>query len=374
MEILSDLLFDYTLRTVAIGSALLGIVSGVLGSYVVLRRQSLLGDAMSHAALPGIALAFLISGSKNSIFLLLGAGLSGWFVTLLIFTVVKNSKIKFDSALAMGLSVFFGLGLVLLTIIQKMPDASQAGLDKFLFGQAAALTTEDIKIMGVLGGISIILVLIFWKEFKISTFDPEFAASIGLRVKFLDILITSLVVIAIVLGLQTVGVVLMSSMIVAPAVAARQWTDRLGLMMALSGFFGALAGVIGSLISSLISRMPTGPTIVVTISAIVFLSIFFSPKHGIIIDFVKKRKNKESLRLDAILEEFFKLGLKHNNPRYPHSIKLLKIIYSNYTNFEKSLVKLKDRGFIAQVEGDKWALTETGVTEMRNKKVTTDNK
>ncbi len=367
MEVLYELLFDYTLRTVAIGSALLGIVSGVLGSYVVLRRQSLLGDAMSHAALPGIAIAFLLSGSKNSVFLLIGAGLSGWFVTLLIFTVVKNSKIKFDSALAMGLSVFFGLGLVLLTIIQKMPDASQAGLDKFLFGQAAALTTEDIKIMGVMGGISIFLVFLFWKEFKISTFDPEFAASIGLKVKFLDIFITSLVVIAIVLGLQTVGVVLMSSMIVAPAVAARQWTDRLGLMMALSGFFGALAGVIGSLISSQISRMPTGPAIVVTISFIVLLSILFSPKHGIVVDLLKKRKNRDSMRLDAILEELFNLGEKHNDPCYPHSIKLLKIMYSNYTNFEKNLVKLKEKGLVAQIEGDKWALTDNGVIEVKKR-------
>lgn len=374
MTIFSELLFDYTLRTVAMGSAVLGIVSGVLGAFVVLRRQSLLGDAMSHAALPGIAIAFLLTGSKQSLILLLGAGISGWLVTLIIFSIVKNSKIKFDSALAMGLSVFFGLGLVLLTIIQKMPDASQAGLDKFLFGQAAALTTEDIKIMSTLGGISILLLTLFWKEFKISTFDPDFAVSIGFRVKLLDIFITSLVVVAIVLGLQTVGVVLMSSMVVAPGVAARQWTDRLGLMIVFSGFFGAVAGVVGSVISSSISRMPTGPTIVVTISIIVLVSILFSPKHGIIVEYFRKKQNRENMHLDSILEELFKLGSNHNNPKYPHSVKMLRILYSNFSDFDKSILKLKERGFVKHVDKNKVALTDLGIFQLNSKGVINNHK
>ena len=368
MDLIYELLFDYTLRTVALGSAVLGIVSGVLGSFVVLRKQSLLGDAMSHAALPGIALAFLISGSKQSILLLLGAGLSGWLVTLLIIVVIKNSRIKFDSALAMGLSVFFGLGLVLLTIIQKRPDASQAGLDKFLFGQAAALTNEDVKIMALLGGVSILLLVTFWKEFKLETFDPQFAATSGFNIRFLDIFITSLVVIAIVIGLQTVGVVLMSSMIVAPAVAARQWTDSLSKMVFLSGVFGALAGVVGSLISSEISRMPTGPTIVVTASIIVLISLFFSPLHGTLYQLIKKKRNRDNLRLEAVLEGLFDLAKKHNDPYYPHSAKMLEIMYSSFGNIEKSLNKLREKGFVKDTENNEWFLTDIGLKEVKRLK------
>ena len=214
--LLSDLFFDYTLRTIALGSAILGIVSGALGAYAVLRKQSLLGDAMSHAALPGIALAFLLTGSKMPLVLILGAAIAGWIATLFIMSIVNSTRVKYDTALGMVLSVFFGLGLVLLTVIQKRPDATQAGLDKFLFGQAAALLERDVVTMGILGACAISVTMLLWKEFKLLSFDPDFAATLGFPVRMLDILITTLIVIAIVMGLQTVGVVLMSAMIVAP--------------------------------------------------------------------------------------------------------------------------------------------------------------
>ena len=144
MEFLGDLFGNYTLRTVGLGAAFLGIVNGALGSFAVLRRQSLLGDAISHAALPGIALAFLLTGSKATLVLLLGAAAAGWMGTLLVMNIVKNTRVKYDSALGLVLSVFFGIGLVLLTYIQRMPVASQAGLDTFLFGQAATLLSRDV--------------------------------------------------------------------------------------------------------------------------------------------------------------------------------------------------------------------------------------
>lgn len=361
MEVFHDLFFDYTLRTVTIGAGILGIASGVLGSFIVLKKQSLLGDVMSHAALPGIALAFIITGTKNSLFLLIGAALSGWLATLLIFTVVNNTRIKFDGALAMHLSVFFGLGLVLLTIIQQMPDSSQAGLETFLFGQAAALTQYDIKLMGIIGTVSIFLLVLFWKEFKISTFDPVFAASSGFNVRLIDIFITSLVIFAIVIGLQTVGVVLMSSMVIAPAVAARQWTDRLSRMVILAGFFGAAAGIAGALASSFIPRLPTGPAIVITVSILVFFSLLFSPRHGTIYGFIRRKRNVESLRLEMILEGLYKLALKHKDPYYPHSAGMLRIMYSSYGNIDKSLEKLENRGLVRRNSDGLWALTENGL-------------
>ena len=293
------ILFDYTLMIVTAGTALLGAVSGSLGTYAVLRRQSLLGDAISHAALPGIAIAFLLTGSKTPLILVLGAAIAGWLGTLLIMSIVRLTRIKYDSALGIVLSTFFGFGLVLHTRIQRTGNANQAGLDTFLFGQAATILKRDVLTIGILGGIAIIVMLVFWKELKLLVFDEGFAASLGFPIRALDVLLTSLLVIAIVLGLQAVGAVLMSAMLVAPAVAARQWTDRLGLMVFLAACFGAFAGVSGTLISSSASRIPTGPMIVLCATVVVGFSIAFAPNRGLIWHRVRQRRNEQSLKMAA---------------------------------------------------------------------------
>ena len=277
-----ELFSDYTFRTVALGAAMLGIVSGALGTFAVLRKQSLLGDAISHAALPGIALAFLITGTKSPLGLMLGAMAAGWIATLLVSSISISTRVSYDSALGTILSVFFGFGLVLLTVIQKMPNANQAGLSTFLFGQAAALVTQEVVTMCILGAIALTPTLLFWKEFKVLAFDPEYGQSLGFPIRYLDFLLTSLLVIAIVIGLQTVGVVLMSAMIIAPAVAARQWTNSLGIMVSLGAAFGAFSGISGAYLSSSFTHLPTGPTIVLAISSIVIISLFLAPNRGLI--------------------------------------------------------------------------------------------
>ena len=241
---INDLFFDYTLRTVALGAGILGLVSGALGSFAVLRKQSLMGDAISHAALPGIVLAFMLTRSKASLVLVLGAAIAGWVGMLLVLSIVRYTRVKEDSALGLILSVFFGFGLMLLTFVQRWPDATQAGLDSFLFGQAAAMLQSDVMLMGLLGGLALAIMALFWKEFKLFSFDREFGATLGFPVRALDILLTTLLVTAIVIGLQAVGVVLMSAMIVAPAAAARQWTDKLSVMVILAGFLGELFVVV----------------------------------------------------------------------------------------------------------------------------------
>jgi manganese/zinc/iron transport system permease protein len=295
---------DYTLMIVAIGAALLGAVSGSLGTYAVLRRQSLLGDAISHAALPGVAIAFLLTGSKTPLILVLGAALAGWLGTLLILSIVRLTRIKYDSALGIVLSTFFGFGLVLHTLIQRTGNANQAGLDTFLFGQAATVLESDVLTIGILGGVAIIIMFVFWKELKLLVFDEGFAASLGFPIRVLDILLTSLLVIAIVLGLQAVGAVLMSAMLVAPAVAARQWTNKLSLMMFLAACFGALAGVSGTIISSSASRIPTGPTIVLCATVVVGFSIAFAPNRGLLWDRLRHQRNKQGLKvaMDRLLK------------------------------------------------------------------------
>lgn len=275
-----DLLNNHTLRTVAIGTAMLGIVAGALGSFAVLRRQSLLGDALSHAALPGIAVAFLLFGNAPLMFLV-GAAIAGWLSTFLVMQITRHSRVPFDSALAGSLAVFFGFGLVLMTYIRKqnINHASEVGLERYLFGQAATMLESDLQAIALLGGFALLILLLFWKQFKLLSFDPDYAASLGYPVRWLDLLLTGLLVVAVVVGLQSVGVVLMSAMIVAPAAAARQWTNRLGRMVLLAAGFGALSGVAGTFLSDRLSTstrvIPTGPAIVLCAVAVVIVSLIW---------------------------------------------------------------------------------------------------
>lgn len=290
---------DYTFQTVALGSALLGVISGVLGSFAVLRKQSLLGDGVSHAALPGVVMAFILLGSKNTEVLLLGALISGLMATLLIVSIIRHTRIKFDSALALVMSVFFGLGLVLLTYVQKIPNSNQAGLKRFIFGQASTLMQRDILLMAICGGILLTLVMLFWKEFKLFTFDSDFSQSLGFSPKRLNLLLSAMIVLTIIIGLQTVGVILMSAMLITPAVAARQWTNKLWVMVLLCALFGGISGIIGTAASSMVPKLPTGPAIVVSVSAIVVVSILFAPGRGILHRLYRRNRNKLLLKLEG---------------------------------------------------------------------------
>jgi manganese/zinc/iron transport system permease protein len=363
MEFLGDLFGNYTLRTVGLGAAFLGIVNGVLGSFAVLRKQSLLGDAISHAALPGIALAFLLTGSKATIVLLLGAAAAGWVGTLLVMNIVKNTRVKYDSALGLVLSVFFGFGLVLLTYIQRMPVASQAGLDTFLFGQAATLLARDVATIGILGAAVLLIVLVVWKEFKLLCFDPDFALSLGFPIRGLDILLITLLVTSIVIGLQTVGVVLMSAMVVAPAAAARQWTDRLGVMVTISAFFGALAGVGGALVSSLTARLPAGPTIVLCLTVIVIVSLLAAPNRGVVWKWARERVNRNLLQTEAVLADLYVLAMRHEDLGHGHPISVLRTMSAGHGGVDRSLEVLRERGLVRVTVEGTWSLTPRGLSE-----------
>ena len=358
-QILHELFSDYTIRTVIAGTSILGAISGTISVYAVIRKQSLLGDVMSHAALPGIALAFIIMGVKEQLPIFFGAAISAILASLIIRVITTYSKVKIDSAMGMVLSVFFGFGLVLLTYIQKIPNVSQAGLNKFLFGQAAALLEKDVFIMGILGICIISLVIIFWKEFKLLCFDPDFGGTMGFSMKFIDMIITLLIVVSIIIGLQTVGVVLMSSMIIAPAVASRQWTNNLSTMILLSALIGSFSGVFGAFVSIMYSNVPTGPAIVVTVSIIVFLSILFSP-NGFITSKVINYRNRTEIRTNYILNRLYQLSEQHNDPYYPHSENLLMLISDKRLNVKKTLRGLEKSGFVKRVNEDSWSFTKSG--------------
>ncbi|MCR4336594.1 MAG: metal ABC transporter permease [Candidatus Omnitrophica bacterium] len=363
MDFLISIFSDYTLQVVTAGALILGITSGVLGTFAVLRQQSLLGDAISHATLPGVGIAFFLTQSKDPLVLLIGAAISGWVGTLLINLITETTRIKRDTALGIILSVFFGFGLVMITIVQRMPTATKAGLDKFLFGNAATLLYSDVELMMNLAGLALLLIFIFWKEFKVITFDKDFAQSLGLPVQRLEILLTSLIVIAIVIGLQTVGVVLMSAMLVAPAASARQWTDRLGIMIVLSALFGATAGVAGAITSSLILKLPTGPMIVIYLSVIVLFSLILAPNRGLLWDWLRAARHRQKMHTTTMLKNLLLFSEIQTNPFHPHDIAALKAIGKGPIN--KTMVELSKKGWAKQYPDKRWALTSTGLNEAR---------
>ncbi|MGO3689545.1 MAG: metal ABC transporter permease [Psychroflexus halocasei] len=350
---------DYTLRTITLGTAVLGAVCGMLGSFAVLRKQSLLGDAISHAALPGIALAFILTGVKDSNLLLIGALISGLIGTFWIKSIVKKTRLKNDTALGLILSLFFGFGMLLLTFIQKMPNANQAGLDKYLFGQAATLVESDVWVMTAVTSVSLIVLLLFWKELKVLLFDPDYTETLGFNTRFLDILITVFIVLAIVLGLQTVGVVLMSAMLLAPAAAARQWTDSLGVMIFIAAIFGALSGVFGTAISASQDNLSTGPVIVLVVAVFVLFSFIFSPGRGLLFRQIRFHQNRKELNLKKTLTFMYRIVKDHDNISHPHAIKIL----NNFHGFTKKSLKQLEKQHFIQLKGNEWAMTEKGFHE-----------
>ena len=292
------ILQSYTTQMVLLGTALLGLASGIAGTFAVLRKESLIGDGLSHAALPGVVIAFLLTGIKDIEVLIAGAALSSIAAAWLITITVENSKIKFDGALATILSAFFGLGMVLLTYLQSLNNAGQAGLSKFIFGQAATILARDVYITSVAALIIIVLTALFWKELKLISFDVEYAKTLQIPVTFTLILYRSLLIMTIIIGIQSVGAILISSLLIAPAVGARQWTNKLGTMCILAGFFGMVSAIGGTIWSTSVQKLPTGPAIIVILSVIVLLSLIFAPNRGILWQY---RKNKQSKR--ALLSE-----------------------------------------------------------------------
>ncbi len=300
--------WTYTVRNVLVGSALLGLTGGVLGCFALLRRQSLLSDALAHAALPGICLAFLLTGSKSPGVLLAGAMGAGVLGAFAILGVIRVSRIKEDSAIGIILSVFFGMGILLLTWIQKLPAGNQSGLDRFLFGQAATLGVDDIRLLSMVAILVIVAVVLFFKEFKLASFDLAFGASLGLPVKLLEVGLTALLVVVVVIGLQMVGVVLMVATLLTPAAAARQWTDRLGTMVLLSGAIGALSGSVGAMASASIPRVPTGPAIVLVSSLILVLSLMLAPRRGMVWAMLRDRGVERRIRRENLLKDLYLAG------------------------------------------------------------------
>lgn len=308
MNNILNLLGDANVQFALIGSLLLGIGSAAVGCFAFLRKQSLVGDAVAHAVLPGICLAFMFTGTKNILALLVGAACTAWLALQTIDYLRRSTRLKEDTVIGLTLSVFFGVGILLLTTIQHSDNGNQAGLDKFLFGKAASLVADDIRLFAAIAFVVFIALWLFFKELTIISFDASFARAIGVPVKSVEFVLTILIVISVVAGIQAVGVVLMAAMLITPAATARYWTENLRLMMLLAILSSMIASCAGVMLSAFYPKIPTGPAIVLSAAFLFFLSVAFAPQRGLLARFLRRNAYTRTTLDDNILKALFQLG------------------------------------------------------------------
>ena len=301
MDFLIDLLpLPYTDAVVALGALVLGVTAGVLGTFAVLRRRSLVGDALAHAALPGVCVAFLLTGTKDPAALLAGAACAGLVGAVLMVGIERTSRIRSDAAIGVVLASFFSLGVVMLTAIAHGNDADQAGLERYLFGQAAGLAERDVVVTGIIGLGAVAIVAVLFRPLKTTLFDTAFAAAAGLPVRLLELAMTAMLVVAVVVGVRMVGAILMVAMLVVPATAARQLTGRLSRLLPLAGLVGAGVGVGGALLSARVEA-PTGPVIVLLGVAVVLVCLAIAPRRGVLWRARKLAADRRRALADSLL-------------------------------------------------------------------------
>jgi len=356
---------DPGIRLVTLGAVLLTASSAIVGTFTFLKKKALVGDAVAHAVLPGTCLSFILTGNKDPLWLIIGAFITGWISLTVIDLIRRYSKLKEDTAIGLILSVFFGFGILLLTMIQSSGNASQSGLNSFIFGQAASLVGNDLIIFSIVSLLLIITVVIFYKSLALIAFDIGFARSIGFPVGLIEFILTTLTVMAVVVGIQAVGVVLMAAILITPPAAARFWTNKLSKMVILSAFFGALSGFIGAYISYTAPSMPTGPWVVVIVSIIAIVSFFVAPQRGIISRMLRQRHARRKMLDENILKSFYHLYDEDQEALNAFSYENIQ----QHRDFpfgalSRALRRLSRQGFLDRVNGT-WKLSDAGITKSR---------
>lgn len=304
---------NYNLLVVLAGVSLLGASSGVIGAFAVLRRRALTGDALAHAALPGLCVAFLIVLERNLLAMLGGALASGIIGIMIIAALGRWTRVKSDAAIGIVLSVSFGLGIVLLRIIQDMEGVgSKAGLRSYIFGKTAGMVLDDVYVILAAAILCLAAIVLLYKEFKAVSFDTDFARSLGWPVYGIDLLLMSLVAAAVVIGLPNVGVILISALLIMPGAAARFWTDRLSTLLVLAGALGFATGLVGTLLSARYAQLPAGAVIVLTGAALFGGSLLFGWRRGAIARLVQhlrfRRQWNERQLLAAVYDLYEQRG------------------------------------------------------------------
>jgi manganese/zinc/iron transport system permease protein len=277
----------YNASLVTLGSMALGMAMGAVGAFLFLRRRSLVPDAMAHATLPGVGIAFLVMvalGGEGRFLpgLLLGAGLSALLGLWVLQSLVRGTRLPEDAAIGIVLSTFYGAGIVLLTYIQGLGAGRQAGLEGFLLGSTAGMLREDVLLLGWGGALVIAALVALRRLLVMVAFDPGYAQVMGVRPAWVDAALMVLVLAVVLLGIRVVGAILVVALLITPAVAARMWTDRVGVMAVVAAGIGGAAGYGGAVLSAALPGVPTGPVIVMLAFAAFVLSAVFAPRRGVI--------------------------------------------------------------------------------------------
>lgn len=308
-EILETLTFRAGFNTtmVVAGATLLGLAAGVIGVFAMLRKRALVTDALSHATLPGIALAFLAAGwfgtqGRSLPVLLLGAAASGVLGVVCIQAILRFSRLSEDAAIGIVLSVFFGAGVVGMSYIQANAPDNAAGLNGFIYGQAATMRPADVALMAGIAAAAVVAAVLLLKEFALVCFNADFARVEGWPVGAIDLAMMALVVTVTVAGLQAVGLILVVAMLIIPPVAARFWTERLRWLVVIAGAVGALSGYLGSVVSALLPRKPAGAVIVLTSGAVFAFSLLAAPARGVVASAIRRLRLRLRIAGDHLLE------------------------------------------------------------------------
>jgi manganese/zinc/iron transport system permease protein len=351
---------DPSITWVVLGITLLGIGSAYVGTFSFLDKKALLGDAISHAVLPGICVGFILAGEKDPRYIVTGAFLSGALATFLTSWLKRNTKLSEDSIIASILSVFFGVGIVLLTALQKSGNPEIAGLNSFIFGNAIGISETDLLLYGGLS-LTILLVLsLFLKEFRLMVFDPNFGRAIGFPMASIRFVFNVLMILAVVIGIQAIGVVLMAALLITPGAAARFWTNRLQPLLLLAALFSIVSGILGTYISFVLPQMPTGPWVVVFLSLFALLSFIFSPKSGLLRRYLARRSYLNKTHRDHLMKALFKAREAEKEALSLSEIHALYPFHKAAIN--SSLLDLRAAGFVVQ-DAQGIRLSSAGVSD-----------
>ena len=337
----------YTFWLVSVGAGIICFSAGTVGTFTYLRKRALMGDVVSHAVLPGVAISFMLTEVKDPTYFLIGATISGLLSVWIVDYVQSKSKLKPDTILALTLSVFFGIGIVLLTKIQHDGNAAQSGLDSFLFGKAASMSVDDVRLFSVIALINSFCIIFFLRAFTLISFDENYAKGIGFNVKLVKLFLAFLTVVTIAIGIQSVGIVLMAALLITPASGARFLTNSILKMILYAGFIAFTSGFLGVLISSCGTNMPTGPWIVVVLSSFTTLAIFLGKEKGVIARMRVRKLNQIKINNENILKTLYKISDKGENSI--NQRQLTEQLLNNNAN--KTLNRLEKDQIISRING-----------------------
>lgn len=358
------ILFDYT-TIILLTSGIFGATAGVIGLWLFLEKKSLFCDTIAHATFPGITLIFLLTHSKNSAVFMIAATISCLLVAYLIHQLQQNTTLKNDTILGIMLAASFGIGSMLLSKIQQQNIINSGLITKYFLGNPATIMHQDCCIILAVSIVSLSMIFIYRRQYSSIIFDPIFSKSTDIPTQQISSIMLLMITLTIIAGLQIVGIILMSSLLINPAAAAYQWTKNLTKMLYLSAILGFLQTATGIYLSSIFYHLPPGPVIIIIATTITFISILLSPQ-GIVMHWYKNTLHAKDLSTVQLLSRFLLFNESKTDPFYAHNIIALektgKVIPT------QKLIDLQIKGYVISPQKNFWALTPTGLQFLKKHK------